>query len=359
MGIPLITVGNEPQQALEQGLAYGLNQGINALVNGFQQKRQQTKTAAGLKDLAKSLGLELSEDEAMNIAGMPPELQKLGIGALSTRQQQQISAEGKLVDERTAQALSKASGGKIPANEFIGQPLQAANALLRAQEVSGVTGQEQEKKFLDVNVKRGEDLSTAADDAKSTLNISNEMIDLVQSGATSDTLSNLVEESNINALKPFFVTPGTKAYKAGFKSLFGDFKTTFGARPTQYEAQLFEAGLPSLLSSDDAKIASLYMYQAPRLEKQIKNEAHQQAVEELGYNASPVAIKRRQEKIASKQIDQLWQDTRNKIFGMIYKDINLPEGKALYWDVKNKTSVLGDLSGRNKAAEKGLYLIGD
>ena len=335
-------------------LGVGLEQAAGAFTDKWKKEGEQKKSAEGIVKLMGSLGIEVPEGLSDELSGMSVDQQMMGFKAMADLK----GKEKGLMGLQEAQELSRASGGVQSPEAFLGKTHEQVRDVLRAQEVGGVTGSQREKAFLDTNIKREEATINELDLTKKSLNVSNTLMDLVQSGETQDKMSNLVEEYDIKALKPFFVTPGTKAYKAGFKNLFSDFKTIFGSRPIGYEAQIFESGLPDLLSPDDAKMASLYMYNAPREETLIRNNAHLQAIQELGYTASPNEIRRRQEEIVADGVDKLWQDTRNKVFGMIYKKVQVPEGYGVYWDSKAKKAITGGLSDRDEAEEKGIFLIG-
>jgi hypothetical protein len=334
---------------LEQILS-SAGQGFGAGVNRGIQKSEQQQ---GLVGLGRTLGL--SDEQVSQLGKMTPEQQQYALPHLITAATKPAPAT---VSRETAAVISQIQSGQTPqASQLQGKTPEEVKLILRAQETAGIQPGEEQKVFVNKNVERGQALNEKAANEENTLNILNEMENLVKSGATSDVVSNAVTEYDIKLLKPFLQTPGSKAYKTGFKELFGDFKTKFGARPTQYEAQIYEQGLPELLSSEDAKLAGIYQLQAMRQADITESQSYEQAVEEVGYRAPPAVLNKRAREIAADKKQEIYEKTRAKIFGLILKDQKLKPGESLYYNPKTNKAGKGSIDKEEEFRKSGFRRI--
>jgi len=299
--------------ALGAGMGSGLSKGMDNLTARLEQHRQQKELGSiSEKWNEQTTPMEMFKD--ISSSGASPEAQKPYLDFIGTQIKQQQAQQQDLISPEGASLIEKAQQGYKPsADEMASLSEKEIRTVLRAQEVSGATGAEEEKAYLNKNLKRYDELSTEAIAERGVMRTLDEMEHLVTTGATDDIISNLVTKYDIGVLKPFLQKPGSKAYMTGFKALFNDFKATFGARPTVYEAKIYEQGLPEILSPNDAKLASIYELKAIKQAKIAESEAHNQAYSELGFKASPIEIDRRATELSELAKDEIYAGFRDQI----------------------------------------------
>jgi len=355
------------------GLAEGISQAGGALSQALgqrmameaQRRRQQQQQSVLQQALQQStlgkeqLGLNdvlqfLTQAQA---GGVPPEMLKPYQDILGPVLREQAK-QPEMISERGASLIGKIQQGEqVTPQELMGLSDKEVRTVLRAQETAGATQSEQQKAYLKSNIKKQEEVSKLSEEADETLKILGNMEDLIQRGETGNVLSNLVTQYDINFLKPMFQTPGSKAYMTGFKNLFKGFRAMFGARPTGSEAQIYEKGLPELLSPDDAKLASIYEIEAIQKGQKAENQGREQAAEELGFTASPVKINKRAKEISEGLKDQIYADFKTKMDTLLEKGKQqaiklrkVPQGTVL--DKNTAEKIMQQAKGnKNKARE--------
>lgn len=353
-----LIIGPQQQPSGWETALSSLGQGLGAGLSQLNQELQQYREQKRLSDYLGKMNKNLNPLEQLNyIAGAPVNDQLKGAlmsGYVNLQKQKAVD----IISPRGAQLIKKAqTGEQITPQEMQGLSDKEMRTILRAQETGGIQGAEEQKAYLSKNLERQQGLSKQASDERDVLRTLGEMENLVKTGETGDTLSNLATEYDIKFLKPMFQTPGSKAYMTGFKNLFGDFRSMFGARPAQYEAMIYEKGLPELLSPDDAKLASIYELQAIKQGKIAESEAYNHAVSELGYKASPIDIEKRATQLSEKAKDEIYDNFRMQMKDLLTKDIPLAEGEGVFYNIKENKLAKGSLSQADEAYKKGWRLM--
>ena len=113
-------------------LGQALGIGLEGAVSSFNKARETTKSADSLENLGIAMGYDAETSKGFRDFASQPEMAKIAFSALSNQQK----AGSTVITSDTADKLSEATGGKIPASSFAGKTENEAKMILRAQEVS-------------------------------------------------------------------------------------------------------------------------------------------------------------------------------------------------------------------------------
>jgi hypothetical protein len=299
----------------EQMLGALLSGTVEGGIQDFTKRRSGRKIEEILSDPNLDEGQKISKlsttpgirpQDIQNVAQNLQFQQQLG----AKQQQTTISPQG-------LRAIQKAqTGEELTAEDFINVPENEIKIALRAQETAGVTGGEIQKEFLKSNIKFGEELASKTAEAKRLSRGLDVLEDLVRSGSTDNKIRNFLGQ---NENLRWLMDPGSVAFLSGIKDQFADFKETFGARPTQYEAKIFEKGLPSLMASREGKLAAVFMQKAKREAFIAKKKAFDEINKEVGFKPTTGDFKQRVEEKADREVDKIYDKLKTKLFGLIEK----------------------------------------
>jgi len=194
---------------------------------------------------------------------------------------------------------------------------QLANILQKQKEASNLSEKEFQKEFLKMNLDYGKDLTKKSAESKRLFKGLDTLEDLVNSDATDNKIRNFLGQSeNLRWL----MEPGSVAFLSGLKDQFSDFKETFGSRPTQYEAKIFEKGLPSLMASKDGKLAAIYMQKAKRQATLAKKKSYDRLNKKVGFKPISGDFISQVENKADKEVDKIYDNLKGKLFKLIEKN---------------------------------------
>lgn len=318
---------NQIGEAFGQGISSGMEQG--------RLDRKQQMDAQRIGEILSQSDLPPNEqiNAILSDPGIDPQTKKASIQNLQFQQTLGQKQEQTIISPQGLRAIQKSQEGEdLVAEDLIGLPENEVKIALRAQETAGVTGGEIQKEFLKSNIKFGEELSDKTSEAKRLSRGLDVLEDLVRSRSTDNKIRNFLGQ---NENLRWLMDPGSVAFLSGIKDQFADFKETFGARPTQYEAKIFEKGLPSLMASREGKLAAVFMQQAKRKAFIAKKEAFDKINKEVNFKPTTGDFRQKVEAEADKEIDKIYDNLKTKLFGLIEKQQVTTRGNVL---LKNEST---------------------